>query len=110
MSRTVALVGGLLSGRSGVRELPGLSIGAVRRRTPNRDRSESGAVLVIVLIFLVVFGLIIGSLLTFSDANIRTTRVLKSFDGRVYGADAGIEYGISTLQSQPVLCGDTLSG
>jgi hypothetical protein len=63
-------------------------------------------VLVAVLIFVTIFGLLLGALLSFSEVNIRTSSALKSYDARVYAADGGVEYGIQTVLTQPSICAD----
>ena len=71
---------------------------------------ESGSILVLVLVFLALFGILVGALLAQSDTNLKTTSVIKTQDAKVYAADAGIEYGIQTLRADPTYCVDAAAG
>ena len=74
----------------------------------NRHRhDEDGAALVVVLIFMTVFGLIIGGLLTLSSASFGFTRAVSDHEAKVYAADAGVSFGIQQLHLNNELCPTT---
>jgi Tfp pilus assembly protein PilX len=73
----------------------------MRRRS---FRQDDGATLVIVLIFMTVFGLILGGLLTETSASTRYTSTISNYEQKLYAADAGVAAGIQQLQQHNQLC------
>ena len=59
-----------------------------------RVRDEEGQALVLALGFLVFFGLVIGAMLTFAGASIRSTERLREQRSSVYAADGAIDAAI----------------
>jgi hypothetical protein len=59
-----------------------------------RARDEEGQVLVLALAFLVFFGLVIGAMLTFADASVRSTERLREQRATAYAADGAIDAAI----------------
>lgn len=79
------------------------------RRARGHD-SQEGAILVLTLAFLLLFGLFISALLGQVGANFKTTDVVRSRDSKNLNADAGIEYGLMRVQQDATLCPDTGAG
>jgi hypothetical protein len=71
-------------------------------RTQRRD--EQGATLVIVLIFITVFGLILAGLLTQGDASLQYTNAVSAHEAKVYAADAGVSAVMQQLRQSNQLC------
>jgi hypothetical protein len=69
-------------------------------------QSEAGSTLVLVLIFVTVLGLAMSVLLGAAGANLLTSDTVTRQDHKVYGADAGVAYGIQRLQLDPTACSD----
>jgi Tfp pilus assembly protein PilX len=69
-----------------------------------RSKQDDGASLVIVLIFITVFGLIVAGLLTEAGASVAYTRAVTDHEKKVYAADAGVALGIQQLQQHSTLC------
>jgi len=59
-----------------------------------RARDEEGQALVLALGFLVFFGLVIGAMLTFAGASVRSTERLREQRSTVYAADGAIDAAI----------------
>lgn len=59
-----------------------------------RARDEEGQVLILALGFLVFFGLVIGAMLTFAGASVRSTERLREQRATVYAADGAIDAAI----------------
>jgi hypothetical protein len=76
-------------------------------KTMRHARDEDGAALVVVLIFMTVFGLIISGLLTISSASFGFTRTVSNHESKVYAADAGVSFGIQQLSLNNELCPTT---
>jgi hypothetical protein len=72
-----------------------------------RSKNEHGASLVIVLVFIAVFGLIAAGLLTEAGASVAYTKVVTDHEKKVYAADAGVALGIQRLQQRNTLCPTT---
>jgi hypothetical protein len=70
-------------------------------------RNEEGATLVIVLMFISVFGLILAGLLTEAGASVKYTNTVIGHEEKVYAADAGVAFGIQQLQHNNQLCPNT---
>ena len=71
----------------------------------SRDiRDESGASLIVVLMFISVFGLIIASLITEAGASVKYTDTVSNHERKVYAADAGVSFGIQQLQQKDQIC------
>jgi len=79
-------------------------------RAERQPRGEDGAILIIALIFMVVFGLTAGALLTEAQANVKNTVGIRNHETKIYGADAGLQYGLSRLRSDLTLCPNTNAG
>lgn len=75
-------------------------------RTPRRQQDD-GASLVIVLVFIAVFGLIAAALLTEAGASLAYTKSVTDHEKKVYAADAGVSLGIQQLQQHNTLCPTT---
>lgn len=73
-------------------------------------RTEEGSALILALVFLSLFGLVIAAILGQVDANVRTTLVVRTHEAKVYGADAGVDYAIQTLQADDTVCPDDTAG
>jgi hypothetical protein len=73
-------------------------------------RGDDGAILVITLAFLLLFGLFIGALLGQVGANFKTTGVVRSRDIKNLNADGGIEYGLLRAQQDPSRCASSAAG
>lgn len=74
------------------------------RHRSSACRSEQGAALVLVLVFITALSLVIGSLLFASSTAQKNTVVTASLTNAYYAADAGVEYAISQLRSSNGLC------
>ena len=66
------------------------------RRRGQRD--DDGAVLVIVLAFVLIVGVMLTALLTEARANFASISVTKASSSRVYAANGGVEWGIQALR------------
>src|SRR5437764_233080 len=67
------------------------------------DREDGGS-LVVVLIFISIFGLVMAGLMTESSANVAFTSRVNAHEVKVYAADAGVSYGIQQLRQDPAFC------
>lgn len=67
-------------------------------------RSEDGASLVMVLVFISIFGLILAGLLTEAGASVKYTTNVANHEKLVYAADAGVSAGIQQIQQNSELC------
>src|SRR2546423_1814620 len=67
-------------------------------------RNQDGASLVIVLVFISIFGLIITGLLTEAGASVKYTDTVSNHEKKVYAADAGAQLGIQQLQQNTEIC------
>ena len=67
-------------------------------------RDDSGAVLVLALLVLLVFSLVLGALFTNSSTGQKNTPVVRKHLSKVYAADAGIDAGISRLRKESQYC------
>jgi hypothetical protein len=72
-------------------------------RKPRICRQDGGT-LVVVLLFISVFGLVISGLMTESSVNVKFTTSVNSQEAKVYAADAGVSYGIQQLRQDPAFC------
>jgi hypothetical protein len=72
-----------------------------------RFKQDDGASLIIVLVFIAVFGLIVAALLTEGGASMAYTKVVTDHEAKVYAADAGVSFGIQQLQQHNTLCPTT---
>lgn len=70
----------------------------------HRHPGERGGVLLLALVFLIVFGLLIGLLLQLVAVNMRTTDIVRNRAERTYAADAAVEYAIERLRLDPTVC------
>ena len=59
-----------------------------------KARDQDGQVLIIALAFLVFFGVVIGAIVSFADANIRSTERLREQRSAVYAADGATDAAI----------------
>jgi hypothetical protein len=72
---------------------------------PSRHfQNQDGATLVLVLMFISVFGLIIAALLTEAGASVKYTTTVTNHEEKVYAADAGVQLGIQQLQQHNQIC------
>ena len=69
-----------------------------------RTQGQGGAALIIVLIFISVFGLILSALMTESTVNVKYTTIVGDHEAKVYAADAGVSFGIQQLRQNNTLC------
>ncbi|WP_426571219.1 hypothetical protein [Aquihabitans sp. McL0605] len=76
---------------------------APRSRRPARE-GEQGTVLLLVLVFMIVFGVLIAGVLDLVTVNLKTTVIVRSRTERTYAADAGIEQAIARLRIDPTAC------
>jgi hypothetical protein len=67
-------------------------------------RKQDGASLILVLVFISIFGLIIAGLLTEAGVSVRYTNTVSSHEEKVYAADAGVSFGIQQLRQNNELC------
>ncbi len=67
-------------------------------------QSEDGASLVVVLIFISLFGLILASLLTEGSASFGFSNTVADHESKVYAADAGVSFGIQQLRQNNEIC------
>ena len=70
-------------------------------------RNQDGATLIIVLMFISVFGLILAGLLTEAGASIKYTDTVANHGEKVYAADAGLTLGIKQLKQNNEICPTT---
>jgi hypothetical protein len=77
----------------------------VRRRAGATN--DDGAILVMVLLFVLVVGLITGAVVTQVTASVGNTVVLRGKVSKVYGADAGIDYALNMMRTDSTLCPET---
>jgi Tfp pilus assembly protein PilX len=66
--------------------------------------SEDGNVLIIVIVMMVVLGLIVAATFANAGANFRNTAGVRANDGKLYAADAGIEWATRMIRSDGTLC------
>jgi hypothetical protein len=66
-------------------------------------RDEEGQALVLALGFLVFFGLVIGAMLTFAGASIRSTERLREQRSSVYAADGAIDAAIQVARTDTTI-------
>ena len=72
-----------------------------------KRKDEEGTSLIIVLVFIAVFGLIAAALLTEAGASVAYTKTVTDHEAKVYAADAGVSLGIQQLQQHNTLCPTT---
>ena len=72
------------------------------RRVDLQD--DEGATLVLVLVFLAVFGVLISLVLGQTDTSLKRTLVTRENEIKVYAADAGIEAGLVNLRNDDTAC------
>lgn len=72
-----------------------------------RARDDGGATLVLVLIFIGVFGLVGAALLGQTTSNFGRSIVTKAYQEKVYAADAGVDATITDLRADDTLCPKT---
>ena len=65
---------------------------------------DSGSVLILVLVFITVIGAVTVALLRQAQTNLIASTLTRNQEKRVYAADAGIDYAIQMLRSDPTLC------
>ena len=65
---------------------------------------DEGATLVLVLVFLAVFGVLISLVLGQTDTSLKRTLVTRENEIKVYAADAGIEAGLVNLRNDDTAC------
>jgi hypothetical protein len=75
-----------------------------------RGRGEAGTSLVIALAFLALLGSSVAILLKVDYTSFKTTEAVRGQQDRVYGADAGVDYGIQTMRTNTSYCPNTSSG
>lgn len=78
----------------------------LRSRTNGAKQAEEGFVLILVLVFLLGASLIIGALLSAASTSQLATDVQTLGHSDDYSVDAGIEYGIHLLRTNPTFCPD----
>jgi hypothetical protein len=64
-------------------------------------REERGATLVMALVFLSVFGLLVGTLLALNDTNSRTAAAYRDVRGRNHAVDAALDGAINKVKRDP---------
>jgi hypothetical protein len=70
----------------------------------SRAKGDAGQVLVLVLLFMIVFGLILGALLSNAAVNLRNTSTVRNQESKVYAADAGLDWAIQTIRNTKTAC------
>src|ERR1043166_7202866 len=75
-----------------------------RLKVVRRHRDESGGSLVVVLIFITVFGLICAGLLTEASASVKFTSSVNTYESKLYAADAGVSFGIQQIHQNNDMC------
>jgi hypothetical protein len=68
---------------------------------------EDGAVLILVLVFMVVFSLIAAASFANAGANFRNTVGVRANEKKVYAADSGINWAISKIRTDNTVCPTT---
>ncbi|MDX6200222.1 MAG: hypothetical protein QOJ79_3373 [Actinomycetota bacterium] len=76
------------------------------RGAPN----DEGAVLLLVLLVLLVFGIILGALFTNANGSERSTPFVRANMANVYAADAGIDAGLQRLRQNSEFCATKNNG
>lgn len=66
--------------------------------------AEDGSILIIVLVFMVVFGLITAAAFTNAGANFKNTVGVRDNDKKVYSSDAGINWALQKIRTDNTLC------
>ena len=66
--------------------------------------TDDGATLVLVLVFVGVFGVLLAAVLNETSGGLKRTIVTRSFNEKVYAADAGIDAAIQTARLSDTLC------
>jgi len=69
-----------------------------------RIHRQDGGTLVIVLLFISVFGLVASGLLTESSTSVKFTTTVANRESLVYAADAGVSYGMQQIRQNPAIC------
>ena len=70
-----------------------------------RLRREEGVSLVLALVFLSLFAIFVAALLSQVDTNIRVTEhLVRPANAQLYAADAGVDYAIQKLRTDPEFC------
>jgi hypothetical protein len=71
----------------------------------NGDVSETGTILLFVLVLLGFVSLGVGPVVNAAFANAETTSVVRSVNNGFYAADGGVEYAIQELRTGTISCG-----
>jgi Tfp pilus assembly protein PilX len=77
------------------------------KRLQRLRTDDGGAILVIVLLFVLVVSLLVTAIADQTRASIGNALIVRGQQTKVYAADAGIEYGISALRADYSLCPDS---
>ena len=75
-----------------------------------RSSADEGAILLLVLAFLLLFGLFISALLAQTSSSFRTTDVVRDRAAKTYNADAGVDFGIMRIRQDQTLCPNVAAG
>jgi hypothetical protein len=76
-----------------------------RRPADARRTDESGSALVLALLFVAVFGLIVGVVLNYASAGLRTTTAARETTAKTVSADGAIDGAINALSKNLLLPG-----
>lgn len=75
-----------------------------------KPQGEEGAVLLLALIFMAIFGLTLGALLPQISTGLSNSAVVRDFDARTYVADSSLDFALQQLRWDTTLCPDVGSG
>ncbi len=73
-------------------------------KAPSTSRRDVGSVLILVLVFITVIGTVTVALMRQAQTNLIASTLTRNQEKRIYAADAGIDYAIQLLRSDPTLC------
>src|SRR4051812_22405937 len=71
---------------------------------------DDGAILLIALAFLLLFGVFIAALLGETSTSFKATQVVQSRIAKTYNADAGIDYAIMKMRRDATICPNPTAG
>lgn len=77
---------------------------SLRRQASKRPAEDEGAILILVLLFILVIGLTAAAVVTQATASLSNTVVVRNKTAKVYTADSGVEAAIQRLRQDPTVC------
>jgi Tfp pilus assembly protein PilX len=75
----------------------------MRRLLRKHSGDDEGTVLILALAFMVVFGLVVGTVLGLATTNVKTTTVVRDRAAATYTADGAVDGAINLARSQPAI-------